>query len=80
MGNSFKEKVLISIKAFDRYSVVMKKTSELIRNFYMKIAENAYLAKIGKLPGSIKTKRLRKKRKAMVLKWYHRDRDLNRAR
>jgi hypothetical protein len=33
-------------------------------------ARDAYLAEYGKLPGSERTRRLRKKRRAMVMQWW----------
>lgn len=39
-------------------------------NYFYKMAESLYKKQHGKLPGSNRTKRLRKKRKKIVLSWF----------
>ena len=52
--------------AFEHLSKVMNAFGET----YMCVLERAYKKEFGKLPASMRTKRLRKKRRTIVLKWF----------
>ncbi len=59
LGNAFRPAVERSSKAMNAFGEA-----------YMYAAERAYKKEFGKLPASMRTKRLRKKRRTIVLKWF----------
>lgn len=62
LGNSF--------SALGKAGENAARTISDLNNFYRKLMEDAYRAKLGRIPGSNATKRLRKKRRDAVERWF----------
>lgn len=60
-------------KAFASLEPAVRELAQSFQRFgneFYGLAEPAYLSRFGKLPGSLRTKRLRKKRQRMVVAWF----------
>jgi hypothetical protein len=63
-------------RAVKRLATILNRTAVLMADFAIRAADALYLQHHDRLPGSNRTRRLKKKRRTKVIEWFERQQSL----